>query len=180
MKSLLMNQRIKTMKDRTIKTFSGKYLDVFEPNPDLICIEDIAQGLANECRFGGQTKEFHSVAEHSIWMAERAKPEDKLACLLHDGSEGLGLKDLAKPIKKHMKEYQEIEKKLMKSIALKFGFEYPVNKRVKDLDQASFIYEKENKMDANNFISMSPREARERFLELYNEIMSEQNNLITA
>lgn len=168
------------MNSRTIKTVTGKYIDVFEPDPDLICIEDIAQGLSNQCRFGGQTKEFHSVAEHCIWMAERAEPEDKLAALLHDGSEGLGLGDLAKPIKNYMIEYQEVEHNLMRAIAMKFGFQYPINERVKELDHASFEFERENKMNANTFKSMLPTEAKERFLELYEEIMEQQNILITT
>ena len=175
-------QQYKTIKmsnDRVIKTVTGKLLDVFNPDPDLICAEDMSQGLSNECRFGGQTKTFHSVAEHSIWMAERAEPQDKIACLFHDGSEGLGLRDLPKPIKRYLLEYQEIEFNLMKAIAMKFGFEYPVNERVKELDRLSFEYERDNKLNANTFVSMTPEQANARFMELYHEIMQEQNNLIT-
>ena len=167
------------MNNRLIKTFTGKYIDVFDPNPNDICIEDIAQGESNQCRFGGQTKEFHSVAEHSIWMAERAEPRDKIACLFHDGSEGLGLGDLPKPIKNSMLEYQEVEDVLMRAISIKFNFEYPLNERVKALDKLSYEYERDNKLNANTFKSMTPKEARERFIELYEEIMEEQNNLIT-
>ena len=166
------------MKSRTIKTVSGIYIDVFDPDPDLITIEDIAHGLSNNCRFGGHVQEFHSVAEHSIWMAERALPEDKLEALLHDGSEAYIL-DFPKPIKNHMLEYQEVEYHLRVAIGMKFGFKYPINERVKELDVLSFEYEKANKRDANTFQSMTPKEAKKRFLELYHEITEKQNNLIT-
>ena len=173
-----MKQKTKKMKNRTIKTISGIYIDVFDPDPDLIFIEDIAHGLSNNCRFGGHVQEFYSVAEHCIWMAERALPEDKLEALLHDASEAY-LLDLPKPIKNSMLEYQEVEYHLMVAISMKFGFAFPLNERVKELDALSFEYEKANKRDANNFESMSPKQAKKRFLELYEEITQKKSNLIT-
>ena len=166
------------MNNRTIKTVTGKYIDVFDPDPNLICIEDIAHGLSNQCRFGGHVKEFHSVAEHCIWMAEKAEPEDKLEALLHDASEAYIL-DFPKPIKNYMLEYQELEHHLMKAISIKFGFSYPINEKIKALDNLSFEYERVNKLNANTFKSMTPKKAEKRFLELYQKIMEQQSNLIT-
>ena len=164
--------------ERAIRTVTGKSIDVFDPDFDSICIEDIAHGLSNNCRFAGQVKEFYSVAEHSIWMAERAKPEDKLEALMHDGSEAYML-DLPKPIKNSMLEYQEVEYHLMKAISIKFGFSYPINENVKELDKMALDFERENKMKQNSFKSMTPTQAKERFLELYEEIMKQENNLVT-
>ena len=45
-----------------IRTFTGLYMNVFEPTPEMICIEDIAHGLSNMPRFGGHLPEFYSVA----------------------------------------------------------------------------------------------------------------------
>ena len=46
-----------------ILTNSGKHFDFADPQPDQIDILDIAQGLANECRYAGQCRVFYSVAQ---------------------------------------------------------------------------------------------------------------------
>jgi len=42
-----------------IRTFSGKYMNVFEPTEDIICIEDIAYALTHQCRYAGHTQRFY-------------------------------------------------------------------------------------------------------------------------
>ena len=52
-----------------IATSTGKHIDFVNITPDQICIEDIARGLSNECRFAGQLESFYSVAQHSVYVS---------------------------------------------------------------------------------------------------------------
>jgi Predicted hydrolases of HD superfamily len=121
-----------------IETYTGKQMYFLEPTPDMICIEDIAHALSNICRFGGHTKEFYSVAEHSIAVARLSKNE--LEGLLHDASEAY-LIDIPKPIKGYLKSYGELEKKLMSAIALKYGAGWPISADTKDADVIQLVVE---------------------------------------
>ena len=107
-----------------IRTFTGLYIDVFEPKPEMICIEDIAHGLSMQCRFGGQLPKFYSVAQHSIHCSEIVSDHLKLEALLHDASEAY-LLDIPSPIKNRMPEYKAVEDRLMKAIAAKLGTKIP-------------------------------------------------------
>ena len=123
-----------------IETFTGKMLNVFEPRLEDICIEDIAHGLSMECRFGRQLPEFYSVAQHSKLTSDLVEQEYKLAALMHDASEAY-LGDLASPIKKGMLDYKRVETILMKAIAKKFGFEFPLHKSIKEADYEMLLLE---------------------------------------
>ena len=118
-----------------IRTFSGIYINVFEPTADMVKIEDIAHALAQQPRFGGHLPRFYSVAQHCLNCAYLTTAfDDKLAALLHDASEAY-LLDIPSPIKKNLLNYKEIEHKLMLLIAEKFGFQYPLNERIKKVDE---------------------------------------------
>lgn len=117
-----------------IQTYSGRYINVFEPDPEDIDIGDIAHALSFVCRWGGHIPVFHSVATHSIHCCQLAPDEIKLQMLLHDGGEAY-IGDLASPIKKRMFDYQEVENKLMGVIANKFGFEWPMSKEAHTIDK---------------------------------------------
>lgn len=81
-----------------VQTFTGKKAHPLNLTPDEVCIEDIAQGLSMTARFRGQTREFYSVAQHSVLVA-RAVPEHlAMAALLHDAGE-VYLFDVARPLK---------------------------------------------------------------------------------
>lgn len=88
-----------------IQTFSGLRFNPFVPDPDQIVIEDIAQSLANQCRFGGHCRKFYSVAQHSCLLADLVAKEGgdvtmQLWALLHDAAEAY-LVDLPHPLKHH-------------------------------------------------------------------------------
>lgn len=117
-----------------IRTFSGLYVNVFEPTPEMICIEDIAHALSHQCRFGGHLPMFYSVAEHSVLCSVASKKENQFAALMHDASEAY-LLDIPSPIKSGLKNYKELETGLMNVIAKKFGFEWPMNKEVVEIDK---------------------------------------------
>lgn len=84
--------------DGLFNTFSGKVINLRYPTEDMIDIRDIAQGLANTCRFGGQCRPFYSVAQHSVLVAAMAPENIKKEALLHDASEAY-LGDVIKPLK---------------------------------------------------------------------------------
>src|SRR5678809_291493 len=116
-----------------IRTFSGEYMNIFEPTADMFNIDDIAHSLAHQCRFNGHLPNFYSVAQHSILTSYYVPPEHALAALLHDASEAY-LVDIPKPIKPRLTNYLEIENRLMWHTAQKFGFEYPLHKSIKEAD----------------------------------------------
>ena len=49
-----------------IQTVSGRWVNPFEPDPAQLDASDIARALANQCRFGGHSRVFYSVAQHSV------------------------------------------------------------------------------------------------------------------
>lgn len=154
---------------RLIRTYNGHYFDVFNPNPDQIDIEDIAHSLSLLCRFAGHIKSFYSVAEHSIWVAEKVSKKHALAALLHDASEAY-LVDIPKPIKDEIPHYLEIEKDLMSVISKKFNFEFPLSEEVKTYDREALVFEWENKVLSDNFESMDSQTSKNKFLEIYHKI----------
>lgn len=118
-----------------IRTYSGIYMNVFEPTLEMICIEDIAHALSMQCRFGGHLPSFYSVAQHSLncsYLIE--EPELKLEALLHDASEAY-LLDIPRPIKQRLHNYKDLERELMILIFEKFGLTYPIHEKVKAVDE---------------------------------------------
>lgn len=156
-----------------IRTYTGLYINVFEPTLDMICIEDIAHALSMQCRFGGHLPIFYSVAEHSWYCSQLVKEEHKLAALLHDASEAY-LLDVPRPIKKHLSNYKEIEHNLMLLISEKFGFNYPLHNDVKDVDELALITEWNSLMISKSnapFINcLGNKKAEEKFLLTFQKI----------
>lgn len=167
---------------RSIRTISGQYVNVFEPDPDTILISDIAHALSNQCRFGGHLPRFYSVAEHSLLCHAIAKPEAKFDALMHDASEAY-LLDMPKPIKVEIKQYNEIEDNLMNIIAKKFGFNYPKNEEVERVDHYLLEWEwnvimlgrKNSGFPPIDYLT--PQEAKRIFLETFNEEMAKRKQL---
>jgi hypothetical protein len=134
-----------------IRTFTGLELDPLLPDPDMINIVDIAHALSFIPRFGGHCQRFFSVAEHSLFTYENVKdafPGDfklQLAGLMHDASEAY-LCDIPTPVKQRIKGYLIAEERLMKVIAMKFGFDYPLNDIIHSCDKYSLRLEWESLM----------------------------------
>jgi uncharacterized protein len=161
------NHKMQAIEPGMIRTFSGVMFNVFEPDPELICIEDITHALSNLCRFGGHTATFYSVAEHSIRCANLVTGRKrKLAALLHDASEAY-LVDIPSPIKYFIPKYREIEEKLMLAIAEKLEFEYPLPTVVAQADKAMLEIEWHNLMTDNKWVNMPAQYARDNFLNYY-------------
>ena len=68
-------------------TVSGRRVDLLRPDWREIDIGDVARGLAQINRFGGQSRRAFSVAQHSLVVAGIAHPAVRLAALLHDAHE---------------------------------------------------------------------------------------------
>jgi uncharacterized protein len=86
-----------------LQTVSGRWVNPFDPDPDQLDAGDIARALANQCRFGGHSRVFYSVAQHSVIVSELVEQrggdaDDVFAALMHDASEAY-LGDMPHPIK---------------------------------------------------------------------------------
>ncbi|MGA7712911.1 MAG: HD family hydrolase [Rhizomicrobium sp.] len=112
------------------RMLSGRRLDLLDPSPLDVEIEDIAHGLARVARWNGQTKGEHafSVAQHCVLverLAAELKPllsrEARLMALLHDAPEYV-VGDLISPFKAAVGiDYKDLELKLLTAIHLRFG-----------------------------------------------------------
>lgn len=97
-------------------TNSGQVINLLDPDPNNITIEDIATGLSNHCRFNGQLKTWYSVAEHSIRVMELVPKHLKKQALLHDATEAF-ICDVPTPLKRMLGEhYEAIEVRLAAAI----------------------------------------------------------------
>jgi 5'-deoxynucleotidase YfbR-like HD superfamily hydrolase len=86
-----------------LQTVSGRWVNPFDPDPDQLDIGDIARALANQCRAGGHSRVFYSVAQHSVIVSTLVEErggdvEDVFAALMHDASEAY-LGDMPHPLK---------------------------------------------------------------------------------
>jgi 5'-deoxynucleotidase YfbR-like HD superfamily hydrolase len=128
---------------------SGRRLDLLDPTPMDIEIEDIAHGLAFVARWNGQTRgDFaYSVAEHSLLVeaifARSFSPDPKwqLAALLHDAPEYV-IGDMISPVKSAVGAgYGEMDARLAAAIHLRFGLPAvlpsPIKKAIKAADKLS-------------------------------------------
>lgn len=160
-------------KPGVIRTFTGKYIDVFNPKPEDICIEDIAHALSNICRFGGHTFKHYTVAEHSVRVSMIVSERNKLAALLHDASEAY-LLDIPTPIKKALPDYYKWEYALMEVIAEKFGFKYPLVNTVMWADELMLEAEwKELMLRVKSYKPKSSATAKKLFLHEFNKLTNQ-------
>jgi 5'-nucleotidase len=118
-----------------IQTYTGRKIEPLNPNPDDICIEDIAHSLSMQCRWTGHTAWFYSVAQHSVLVSEECDEDTALWGLLHDASEAY-LVDLARPVKRleSMRVFREAEEGLQRAIATKFRLQWPIPAHVHLVD----------------------------------------------
>lgn len=103
-------------------THTGRYFWPLEPHPDEVDPEDIAWGLAHECRFSGQTPYHYSVAWHCIALMQAVPDHLMKWALVHDASEAY-LKDIPRPIKALIPNYKEFESRLMIAVAERLGMD---------------------------------------------------------
>ncbi|WP_372604153.1 YfbR-like 5'-deoxynucleotidase [Actibacterium sp.] len=132
------------------RMLSGRRLDLLDPTPVDIEIEDIAHGLAFVARWNGQTRgDFpYSVAEHSLLVEQiftlmnpDAPAKWQLAALLHDAPEYV-IGDMISPVKSAVgPEYGALDDRLAAAIHIRFGLPahvpVVVKKKIKAADKVS-------------------------------------------
>lgn len=116
-----------------LMTRSGLFFSYVAPKPEMVRIGDIAHGLSHLCRFAGHTREFYSVAEHSVYVANLCPPEHRLWGLLHDAAEAYCV-DVPRPLKRMVPYYREIEERVMAAICARFGLPAEIPACVKRAD----------------------------------------------
>ncbi len=136
------------------RMLSGRRLDLLDPSPLDVEIEDIAHGLARVARWNGQTRGEHafSVAQHSLLveailghLAPAASRELRLMALLHDAPEYV-VGDMISPFKAAVGDsYKAVEKRLQTAIHLRFSLSAetpaPTKKLIKRADGVSAFLE---------------------------------------
>jgi len=172
-----------------VHTISGFVVNLLNPDPDTISIQDIAHNLARINRFNGATKVPYSVADHSVWVSKVVPEEHALAGLLHDASEAY-LGDIVAPLKPLLRDYCYLEERFDAVIGKTFnvcvGGSTP--HEVRKADKAAALLEmfavehpayKEYQVEIQNLdgvlrqqpiVPRSPEQAAENFINRFNEI----------
>lgn len=122
------------------RMLSGRRLDLLDPSPLDVEIEDIAHGLSFVARWNGQTAGDYpySVAEHSLLVEQiftdlrkDAPVRWRLAALLHDAPEFV-IGDMISPVKAAVgPDYKALDQRLTAAIHTRFGLPETLPKTVK-------------------------------------------------
>lgn len=128
-----------------LQTSSGGRFYPLDPRETEVELVDIAHGLANQCRFSGQTSLFWSVAQHSLVMSTLAEArydrEMARIALMHDAAEAY-IGDMIRPLKVVMPEFCRIEARVWRAIARRFGLPGRLPPEIKQLDNIVLATEK--------------------------------------
>ena len=152
------------------RMLSGRRLDLLDPSPLDVEIEDIALGLSRVARWNGQTRGRwpYTVAQHSLLVEQLSArfrprmPRDwRLTALLHDGAEYV-IGDLITPFKAAVGEdYKALERRLMTAIYLRFGLParppQELARLIKRADRAAAY------LEATQLAGFAPGEAKRLF-----------------
>lgn len=125
---------------------SGRRLDLIDPSPLDVEIEDIAHGLARVARWNGQTtgENAFSVAQHCVVVEDivrrldpEVEPRWRLAALLHDAPEYV-IGDMISPFKAALGlDYRSFEDRLERAIHVRFGLPPKTPAEIKRLIKAA-------------------------------------------
>ncbi len=152
------------------RMLSGRRLDLLDPSPLDVEIEDIAHGLARVARWNGQTSGAHifSVAQHTLLVeaiarmrSPRLDRKRRLAIVLHDAPEYV-IGDMISPFKAVIGDnYKSVETRLLTAIHLRFGL---AAKRTDDLDRLLKAADHAAAyLEATHLAGFDPAEARRFF-----------------
>jgi len=170
---------------------SKKYFYPLDPRPEDFDIRDVAHKLATQCRYGGGTVEFYSVAEHCVLLSYAVPEEHALAALLHDRAEAYW-QDIIRPVKEGYCQpwYGKVERNIECVSAPVFGVPYPNPDVVMLADYRICIdekqqaytcpFESENKIEdlaqplGVKLHFWDWRQSRKAFLDRYNQLSGGQ------
>ena len=170
--------------DDVIQVSSGNYVSVISPHEDDISIYDIAHALSNTGRYGGHSKFFYSVAQHSVLGSFKTNSFiSKWEFLMHDACEAYIL-DVPSPLKYNLPDYLLLEKKWEIMMFKKFDVSYPFIKEVKKIDLEALATERRDLLHPNGdwsclegvkpwkekIIPWSPIYSEYRFLKRVNQL----------
>ncbi|WP_375675090.1 YfbR-like 5'-deoxynucleotidase [Bartonella sp. CL100XZDX] len=136
------------------RMLSGRRLDLLNPSPFDVEIEDIAHGLSRVARWNGQTRGEHaySVAQHSLLVEQifqklfpKSGRNEGLYALLHDAPEYV-IGDMISPFKAVIgRQYERIEKRIQDAIHMRFSLPVDLSqklfKKIKQADRIAAYYE---------------------------------------
>lgn len=110
-----------------IELACGGYLDLADPDPKDIRLEDVAHGLSQTCRYAGQCDPSYAVAEHAVLVSEYLQAEGApllvcIAGLHHDDAEAY-VGDMTRPLKALLPGYSAIEAQVMAAIVTGLALE---------------------------------------------------------
>ena len=170
-----------------ILTTEGTYFNFCYPEENQYSVESIAHALSHVCRFAGHTREFYSVAQHSVMVSYIVPPEHALAGLLHDAAEAF-VGDVARPLKELLLEYKRIERAVETAVLKRFGITH-IPDCVKRADLVMLATEQRDLMPhhddewsliigvtplAMEIIPLPPAQAKAAFLERFIELTERQ------
>jgi len=152
------------------RMLSGRRLDLLDPSPLDVEIDDIAHGLARVARWNGQTRGAHifSVAQHVLLVEALARAKSprldargRLAVLLHDAPEYV-IGDMISPFKAVIGDsYKAVEHRLLAAIHLRFGLPAKLpetlTRLIKDADRSAAY------LEATRLAGFADEEARKFF-----------------
>lgn len=115
-------------------------------------IKDIAIGLSNICRFGGQIREHYNVAQHSLIVTSLAPERLKKVALMHDAAEAY-IGDVIKPLKVILGyNYKAIENEFERIIFSKFGIDHNCIELIKPYDRIALEMEHDHFFGDRNLL----------------------------
>lgn len=129
-------------REHSVQTVSGRLVDLIDPDPASIAIDDIAHSLSMQCRYNGHIRHFYSVAQHSVLVAAVCPPEHAMWGLLHDAAEAY-TGDIVRPVRAQLGGVDELEQRLLRAVALHFALPWPVPPVVFEADDWALSCEEE-------------------------------------
>ena len=134
-----------------IQTYEGKQLRIPEWNHDTISLNETATVLSRICRFGGRTRVFYSVAEHSLRVSQCVADLggslfEQFYALNHEGDEALLGFDPPSPMLKLLPDLRDLKRKAHESYMRRYGLPVEIPAIVKRADLILLATEKRDLM----------------------------------